>query len=326
MSKGNNMRSASKTAKSMFDALNEMVAPISAPPKKDQPIGREESPAERFKRMMADPAHAELMALCKKYGVGADLGEADETKVKDPTDLDWDSMFDDEPVSKGELTRPAASKAPAASGPMTTSDLKKGSRADTARAVSNIAPNAAAADMMSRINVPVDDHGVDEPENAVVPHEPITPDHVPATISRAIAMTDPHAINPTWHAVAHLPGNMSRAILTLGKALFRSFTRTPTEDIVMIGNVGGQGPNSTREVNSVANWVREHGHEVDDANIDFGQTIPGYSAHVKHYVANGIRFKIVRDQFGDYIYAWPETDSLDRAAEIGAAPQGRIGR
>lgn len=263
-----------------------------------------------------DPRLAELM---QKYGVST-VDEADETKVKDPTAIDWDNIFD-EPTSKGELAKPSsASNKPAVSGPQTTSDLKIGSKADTARAMSNIRPDAAAMDMMSRINVPVDDDGIDEPENAVVPHNPITPDHVPATISRAIAMTDPHAINPTWHAVSHLPGNMSRAILTLGKALFRAFTKTPTEDIVMIGNVGGQGPNSTREVNSVANWVRQNGHEVDDAQIDFENSIPGYSAEVKHYVANGIRFKIVRDQFGDYIYAWPETDSLNKSAEIEAPP------
>lgn len=255
----------------------------------------------------------ELANLMKKYGV-SEVDEAD-TKTKDTTGMDWDTMFD-EPTSKGDLA-PASSSSSNVPGPQSTADLKRGSRADTARATGNITPTDDMRDMMSRINVPMDDAGVDEPTQDVVPYENITPDHVPATISRAIAMSDPHAINPTWHAVANLPGNMSRAILTLGKALFRAFTKTPTEEIVMIGNVGGQGPNSTREVNGVADWVRRNGQEVDDANIDFGQTIPGYSAQVKHYVANGIRFKIVKDQFGDYIYAWPEHDSLNRVEQIG---------
>lgn len=254
----------------------------------------------------------ELLDLMNRYGVN-EMDEAD-TKTKDTTGLDWDTMFD-EPTSKGDLA-PSSASSGSVPGPQSTADLKKGSRADTARATANITPSDAMRDMISRINVPIDDVGVDEPTQDLVPYENITPDHVPATISRAIAMSDPHAINPTWHAVSHLPGNMSRAILTLGKALFRSFTKTPTEDIVMIGNVGGQGPNSTREVNGVANWVRKNGHEVDDANIDFGQTIPGYSAQVKHYTANGIRFKIVKDQFGDYIYAWPEHDSLNQIAQI----------
>lgn len=308
--KNTSKKAKTKIKESIFGALSEMPSIL---PKKAAIVAPTTLAAAENAAPGIDPA---LAALMQKYGVG-EVDEADNTKVKDATGLDWDNMFD-EPTSKGELAKPAAaSNKPAASGPQTTSDLKRGTRADTTRATANIAPNAAAMDMLSRINVPVDDAGVDEPENAVVPHEPITPDHVPATISRAIAMTDPHAINPTWHAVAHLPGNMSRAILTLGKALFRAFTKTPTEEIVMIGNVGGQGPNSTREVNAVANWVREHGHEVDDANIDFDQTIPGYSAQVKHYVANSIRFKIVRDQFGDYIYAWPEHDSLNRVEQIG---------
>lgn len=301
-----------KEYKGMVRGTDNLIAPGIGPKTKD--VYKMHGPKGQLPE--DESISPELQALMQKYNIGV-VDEAD-TKVKDATGVDWDTMFDDEPTSKGELAKPAASSKSAAPGPQTTSDLKKGTRADTARATANIAPNPAAMGMLSRINVPVDDIGVDNPDNAVVPHEPITPDHVPATISRAIAMTDPHAINPTWHAVSHLPGNMSRAILTLGKALFRAFTRTPTEDIVMIGNVGGQGPNTTREVNSVANWVRENGHEVDDASIDFENSIPGYSAEVKHYVANGIRFKIVRDQFGDYVYAWPEVDSLNRAAEIEA--------
>lgn len=255
----------------------------------------------------------ELEMLMRKYGVNS-MEEADDpTKTKDPTDIDWDTVFD-EPASKGDLAKVSSTKQDQQS-PLTTADLKKGSKADTMRATSNITPTAAMSDLIGRMNVPVDDVGVDEPENALV-HATITPDHVPAVISRAIAMSDPHAINPTWHAVANLPGNMSRAILTLGKALFRAFTRTPTEDIVMIGNVGGQGPNSTREVNGVVAWLKNNGREVDAANIDFEQTIPGYSAQVKHYTAGGVRFKVVRDQFGDYIYAWPEKDSIGSVEQV----------
>lgn len=271
-----------------------------------------------------DPSLEDLM---RRYGVLETMDEADDTKTKDPTGMDWDTMFD-EPTSKGDVST-VSGPADDTSGPRTTADLKRGSRADTARATANITPTAAMADLISRMNVPVDDVGVEPPEQALVPAD-ITPDHVPATISRAIAMSDPHAINPTWHTVANLPGNMSRAILTLGKALFRAFTRTPTEDIVMIGNVGGQGPNSTREINGVAAWLKKNGREVDAANIDFEQSIPGYSANVKHYTAGGIRFKVVRDQFGDYIYAWPEKDSIGSVEQVeGPArdmPRGRLGR
>ena len=65
--------------------------------------------------------------------------------------------------------------------------------------------------------------------------------------------------SPDFHKVSNLPGNMSRAIRSLGKQLFRSMTRTPTDDIYVVANLGGQGPNSTQEVNAVANWVRKNG-------------------------------------------------------------------
>lgn len=255
-----------------------------------------------------------------------DIEEADKPTMT-ATDIDWDNLFD-EPVAHNvpsTSTRQTAAAAVADEPDIRTSDLRRGSAADTARAVSGITPSDAMRDMMSRINVPADMDAGDDDTTDIVPHRPIEPQNVPAVISREIAMTDPHAVNPTWHAVSNLPGNMSRAILTLGRALFKSFTRTPTEDIVMIGNVGGQGPNSTREVNSVAAWVKENGRPVDAAKIDFDQSIPGYSASVKHYVVGGVRFKIVKDQFGDYIYAWPETDSLDTVQQIGSAgPTGRL--
>lgn len=258
-----------------------------------------------------------------------DIEEADRP-TKTATDIDWDTLFDEPVAANVPSTSTRQSAVDAAGGAkvepdIRTSDLKRGSAADTARATAGITPSDAMRDMMSRINVPADMDAGDDETTDIVPHRPIEPQNVPAVISREIAMSDPHAVNPTWHAVSNLPGNMSRAILTLGKALFKAFTRTPTEDIVMIGNVGGMGPNSTREVNSVAAWVKEHGRPVDAAKIDFDQSIPGYSASVKHYVVGGVRFKVVKDQFGDYIYAWPESDSLDTVQQIGSAgPAGRL--
>lgn len=258
-----------------------------------------------------------------------DLREADRpVGTKDPTELDWDTMFD-EPTSKGELstTRKTTGVKPG-SEPKATPKMKIGSKSDTARATAAMTPTDAMRDMMSRINVP----GAEDqpPEQALVPHEPVTPANVPAVISREIEMTDPSMVRPTWHAVANLPGNMRNAILTLGKALFGAFTKTPTRDIVMIGNVSGQGPNGEKEVRSVAKWIVDHGSEVDTAAIDFGQTIPGYQADVKQYSTAGVRFMLVKDPFGSYIYAWPEGDSHDAAPRIGSPkdrrPHRSIGR
>lgn len=103
---------------------------------------------------------------------------------------------------------------------------------------------------------------------------------------------------------------MSRAIRTLGRQLFRSFTQTQTDDIWMVGNLGGQGPNSRQEVNAVASWVRDNGEDIGAGDIDFDTSIPGYQADIQQYSAAGIRWLLVRDEFGDYIYSWPETDSI----------------
>jgi hypothetical protein len=42
--------------------------------------------------------------------------------------------------------------------------------------------------------------------------------------------------------------------------------------------------------------------------------MPGYTAETNQYTAGGIRWLLVRDFAGTYIYAWPEADSasLDR--------------
>jgi hypothetical protein len=99
----------------------------------------------------------------------------------------------------------------------------------------------------------------------------------------------------------------------------------------MIGNLGGQGPNSRQEVNAVAGWVRDTGQRVTDGNIDFDTTIPGYQADIQQWSASGIRWLLVRDEFGDYIYSWPEQDSVtvannDRLSGPERAEPRRIGR
>lgn len=239
-----------------------------------------------------------------------EVTEADRpTDVKDKTELDWDTMFD-EPVSKGEVsTDRKTSAADKANGPKAAPKMKVGSKADVARKTAGMQMTPDMARMLGGLNIP--DDQLEPPSTEVgVPEPVVPPANVPATISKAIATADPEMVTPTFLRVADLPGNVNRAILTLGKSLFRSFTKTPTKDIVMIGNMGGQGPHSTKEVRSVAKWVVDNGQEVDTAHMDFGATMPGYEADVKQFSTAGVRFMLVRDQFGDYIYAWPEGDSV----------------
>jgi hypothetical protein len=195
-------------------------------------------------------------------------------------------------------------------------ERRRASQNDTLRAAGSVEPNQRMRDLLGRmrdIDADPEDTGYPDPDQQNLPQVDVNTRNLPSVAAsnlRAAGVQE-----PDFHKVANLPGNMSRAIRTLGKALFRSFTNTPTENIWMLGNLGGQGPNSTAEVNAVANWARENGEEVSTGDIDFDTTIPGYSAEIKQYRAGGIRWFLVRDEFGTYIYSWPETDSLDAGGD-----------
>jgi hypothetical protein len=131
----------------------------------------------------------------------------------------------------------------------------------------------------------------------------------------------PHGIeNPQWHGVGNLPGFRNRNIRAIGRNVFGALTRTPHEEIVTIANVGGQGPNTTQEVNAVAQWIRDNGQRQGDMIPDFGMAIPGYEPEIVEYVVGNVRFQIVRDPMGSYIYAWPEADTTQRGAAGPALP------
>ena len=117
--------------------------------------------------------------------------------------------------------------------------------------------------------------------------------------------------NPEFHQVANLPGNMADQIRQLGKSLFGSLTMTPTKRIHMIANLGGKGPNTSQEVNAVAGFLKDHGDDRGPGDIDFEQVMPGYKAQTHMYTAAGIRWMLVKDFAGEYIYCWPEEDSHD---------------
>jgi hypothetical protein len=165
-------------------------------------------------------------------------------------------------------------------------------------------------DMLGRMrDIEIDpdlaDYPADEPTLDISTE--VNTENLPAVAGQAIAAAGESS--PEFHQVARLPGNMSRMIRQLGKALFGSMTNTPTEDIYMIGNLGGQGPNTRMEVNAVANFVRENGNDMGPGDIDFDAVMPGYSAQTHQYEAAGIRWLLVKDFAGEYIYAWPEADS-----------------
>jgi hypothetical protein len=152
--------------------------------------------------------------------------------------------------------------------------------------------------------------------------EPRPPELVPALLVKTttLATTAEHALRtagylvPDFHQVAALPGNIKDQIRQLGRSLFKTLTVTPTNKIFVVANLGDMGPNTDREVQSVADWVRTHGEDYGNGNVDFDRSIPGYKADTHLYTAAGITWFLVDDFAGQYIYAWPEKDSLFKIA------------
>lgn len=251
------------------------------------------------------------------------VSEEDEkkTKTKDQeTDTDWSGLDDlfkpksDQPLSTIDSPqRDNGDNEPDRGG----DSRKKASQRDTLRATSGITPTDRMRDLMSRMrDIEADDEteypSPEEPED--LPSTRVNTENLPAVAGERLQAAGVQ--DPDFHKVANLPGNMSRAIRTLGKALFRQFTRTPTEDVWMIGNLGGQGPNTNAEVNAVAGFLRDQGESISTGDIDFDSSIPGYTADIRQYSAGGIRWLVVMDEFGKYIYTWPEGDSVQsRAAD-----------
>lgn len=233
----------------------------------------------------------------------------DEVTTKTTTDTpvtpDLDNLLnpDDKPISKP--SEPEKSVEPE------KVDLKKANQADTLRAASGVTPNERMRDLLSRmrdIDVDPTDVGYPAQEPTTELSTQVNTENLPAVADKALMAAG--TVQPTFHQVANLPGNMNRAIRTMGKQLFRLFTTTPTENIYMIGDLSGMGPNSRREVNAVAGYLRDKGVNLGVGDLDFESVIPGYNAEVNQFKANGIRWLLVRDEFGDYVYAWPEQDSV----------------
>ena len=251
----------------------------------------------------------------------AEEPRASQTAFKEPEsdEIDWGTLLDEpeaKPVAKVE---PPKGREDFKAAPETPT-LNKASAASTARAVGNINSTDAMRDMMSRVNVPAD--AIDnEPEMpGDVDHEEVTPEppppaSVPALINKAIAASDPNAINPEWHQIKNLPGYMQRPIRAMGRATMGAFTDTPIEEISLVANLGGQGPNSDREVSGVAQWLKTNAQKVDAADMNFGDTIPGYEAQTLVYKVPGMKFLVVRDFAGGYIYAWPDASNDQLAGQ-----------
>lgn len=237
------------------------------------------------------------------------IKEEERTRTKQKTEFgnSFDHLFKDKELPAGSQTD---DKTDSSAEQKKTTDFRKSSQANTLSKTANIDFPDDAADLLSGMKDISSEVDIDVGEY----HEPkITTDvsvdvrTLPAVASKSLQAAGLQS--PEFHQVASLPGNMLRAIRALGKSVFNTFTKTPTEDIWMVADFGGMGPNTTAEVRAVAGWARDNGIDLGSGDIDFDETIPGYEAKIHQYSVDGIRVFLVRDSFGDYIYTWPESDS-----------------
>lgn len=197
-----------------------------------------------------------------------------------------------------------------------TPNMPKASAASTREKTSRIAPGDEMRDYLSRINFNADDEISDaeaarraghSTDNNTLPST-VTRQNLPAILNRQLQAAGEQM--PEWHTINNLPGYMARNIRSMGRQFFGMFTRTPLEDIMTIANVQGQGPNSDAELRAVGAWLMQNGEDLGKVDIDMGPAIRGYKPDVKEYRAGGIRFHVVRDPMGQYIYAYPEQDAV----------------
>lgn len=230
------------------------------------------------------------------------------TKFSDPDEYDFDDILSpkiDQPLAN--IDEPGMDQDPEAGVPAAPMDLPVASRGDTQRRVGNITPSDTMRDFMNRINP---DAGAGEPELEPTPQNELmirTARDVPAVISTAMRAAGVQS--PEWHTVNNLPGFANKNIRGMGRNLFSMFTSTPLGQIKTIANVNGQGPNTDEEVRAVAGWLMNNAEDLGDIELDHTMAIPGYAPDVKEYKANGIRFHVVRDPMGQYIYAYPDADA-----------------
>ena len=239
------------------------------------------------------------------------------TKSKSKLDPNMFASKQDQPLAKTDPLDDLKKKAGVGSDkPKIT--IKKASQADTLSKTAGIGSDDMA-DMLSRMrNIEIDRdlEAYPEPEPPeTLPSVEVNTANLPAVAGQALQAAGVQ--NPDFHQVANLPGNMSDQIRQLGKSLFGSLTMTPTKRIHVVANLGGQGPNSTAEVNAVAGFLKEHGKDLGPGDIDFERVMPGYKAQTHMFSAAGIRWMLVKDFAGQYIYCWPEEDSHDAVDVIG---------
>lgn len=90
-----------------------------------------------------------------------------------------------------------------------------------------------------------------------------------------------------------------------------------------MARVKGLNLNTAEEFKAVQQWAQSEGMLVSEGTVDF--PLWGISPAVKLVNLQELQLLFVKDPFGEYVYAWPQEDSLSsqwsNAAQIGSLTQ-----
>ena len=197
-----------------------------------------------------------------------DLTEADE-KVKTATKPDLSAFADD--LLGPDMNAPALSKEQKLR--MISGKRKIANMTDTRDKLKDIELPPGAAEKFGAIDrAGIEDEMSDEEaarhagfnpdagyqEPKKVLNLPVAVNHIPAVVSQEVGNIQP--IEPEYHMVRHLPGYLKNPIRALGRQVFKVFTDTAIEDVQVLANLNGKGPNSKEELNAVASYLQQNGH------------------------------------------------------------------
>jgi len=189
-------------------------------------------------------------------------------------------------------------------------------------AIEEIQSEAVQPSFFQRVGIEDDEDNKVAAQVAGVPddHQPTVPDErqeirtlpttietLPVVINKEVFAHAP--VEPEWHQVKELSADLKSAIRSIGRQIFGAFTNTRVEDIQVLASLGGQGPNSDRELDAVAKWLKSKGDRDMDGERNFKRSIPDYDAQFQIHSAKNFTFMVVKDEFGSYIYSWPSKDN-----------------
>lgn len=130
-------------------------------------------------------------------------------------------------------------------------------------------------------------------------------------------------ININWHKLStFIDANPDKTMWDKAMLLFAVFPecktameaalaggKDPVEEINLLFNMGGNGPNKDFEIEAMEKWISKNAVQIPTDTLDFSQAFPDYTPVVRTYQNNHNTFIFVAEKFGStickYIYTLP---------------------